>query len=249
MLQARLPLHPLARIRRSLSLRTAVALGAGAASAIVFVELADEVLEGEATRLDYGVARWIQSLEAPALEAVMRVLTHLGSAVGVAVVVAIVAGWALLRRSRALAGVLVAGAVVAEASSWLLKSVFRRERPEPFLLDVVPLTTYAFPSTHAMVSAAVYGTIAIIVARLRPSLAPLAYIAALLLVIAVGFSRIVLGVHWTTDVLAGFAAGGLVLVAAMLALWHVHARPAEYPAGPAPATTGSRDDAVASPPR
>lgn len=220
-----LPGRAMSRIRRSLSLRTALALGIGTASAIVFVEIADEVLEGESAGFDRDVAHWIQGLDAPTLRASMRVITEIGSVEAIVAVVVVVALWALLRRSRALAGVLVAVALVTEALNWTLKSVFRRERPEGYLLDVVPLTSFAFPSGHAMVSTAVYGTAAIVVARLRPSLAPLIYVVTALLVLAIGFSRIVLGVHWTTDVLAGFAAGGFVLIGARLALSRVRGSP------------------------
>lgn len=219
---------PLARVLRSLSLRTAIALALAVMSVVLFVEIADEVLDGDATRLDAAVAGWAAAIDVPALRTAMKVVTSLGSVVGIFVAAAIVAAWTWVRRSRALGAVLVAVAIVAESLNQGLKFLFRRDRPDAFF-DVVPLTTYAFPSGHAMASTAVYGMIAIIVARLRPALAPLLWIATPLLVLAIGASRIILGVHWTTDVLAGFAAGALVLVAGKLALYHVPARPASYP--------------------
>jgi membrane-associated phospholipid phosphatase len=219
---------PWARVLRSIPARTAIALALAVMLVVLFLEIADAVLDGEATRLDAAVAGWATGIDTPPLHAVMKIVTSLGSVVGIFVAATIVAAWTWVRRSRALGAVLVAVAIVAESLNQGLKFLFRRERPETFL-DIVPLTTYAFPSGHAMASTAVYGMIAIVVARLRPGLTPLLWVATPVLVLAIGASRIVLGVHWATDVLAGFAAGGLVLVAGTLALYHVPARPASYP--------------------
>lgn len=81
----------------------------------------------------------------------------------------------------------------------------------------------SFPSGHTMVATAVYGMTAIVIARLRPGLRVPVYGSAPFLVLFIGISRVFLGVHWPTDVLAGFAAGGLVLVAGTLAIGCVYA--------------------------
>ena len=98
-----------------------------------------------------------------------------------------------------------------------MKLGFRRERP--FFPD--PLATessFSFPSGHALISLAVYGSIALVLARRLPRRGDrmLLYAATGLLVLAIGFSRLYLGVHFLSDVLAGFAAG-----AAWLALLYV----------------------------
>lgn len=219
--------------------RTALALAAAMLSTLAFAAIAGVVLDGGATRLDQRIADRAAALDLPTLDSAMRVVTSLGSFAVLAVVALAVAAWAFVRRARALAGIVVAVTFVAEALVYGLKAIFRRERPE--LVDLVPLTTYAFPSAHAMVSTAVYGTVALAVARLRPSIAPLAYVGTTILVLAIGLSRIVLGVHWTTDVLAGFAAGALVLAAARLAM----ASPAVVAPSPTRATP-TRADADAN---
>jgi undecaprenyl-diphosphatase len=98
-----------------------------------------------------------------------------------------------------------------------MKLGFRRERP--FFSD--PLATertYSFPSGHALVSLAVYGSIALVLARRLPTRGERVLLLAGTgaLVLAIGFSRLYLGVHFLSDVLAGYAAG-----AAWLALLYV----------------------------
>ena len=73
--------------------------------------------------------------------------------------------------------------------------------------------SYSFPSGHAMASAAVYGAVAILMGRADPANARRYHLGAAVLVLLIGISRVYLGVHWFTDVLAGFAAGLFVLLA------------------------------------
>jgi membrane-associated phospholipid phosphatase len=100
-----------------------------------------------------------------------------------------------------------------------MKLGFRRERPfspDPLATE----STFSFPSGHALVSLAVYGSIALLLAR-RISSPPwrvLVLGGAGLLVLAIGFSRLYLGVHFLSDVLAGFAAGTAWLALLYVAL-------------------------------
>lgn len=87
-----------------------------------------------------------------------------------------------------------------------------------------------------MVSTAAYGMVTFVVARLQPKLRSPFYIGTPVLIAFIGISRIYLGVHWPTDVLAGFAAGGLVLMAGNLALARFH-----------PRSSAERRDALANP--
>jgi undecaprenyl-diphosphatase len=159
----------------------------------------------------------------------MRALTRLGSGWFLLLVVVAVAGWAIHRRARALAGVLVAVAVAAEGLNVLLKLLLHRARPD--LWELVVPNSYSFPSGHAMVSTAVYGMAAFVAARLWPRLRWPLYIGMPLVVLVIGISRVYLGVHWATDVLAGFAAGGLLLLAGRLALGHPRLRTSVSAAG------------------
>ena len=155
----------LTKLRGSLSIRTAVALAAGALAAIVFLEIAEEVLEGAATSVDRPISLWVHGFDSPALDQAMRAFTFLGSLPAIIVGVALVAGWALLRKERALAGVLVAVASATEALNVLLKLLFQRPRPELFFEVALPLS-HSFPSGHAMVSTAVYGMAAFVAGRI-----------------------------------------------------------------------------------
>jgi undecaprenyl-diphosphatase len=107
---------------------------------------------------------------------------------------------------------MLAGTTLAtELLNLALKETFRRSRPSLFE-EIATLHSYSFPSGHAMASAAAYGAVAVLVARDCPSRAPVAFAAAAVLALLIGASRIYLGVHWMTDVLAGWAAGLFVLL-------------------------------------
>ena len=101
-------------------------------------------------------------------------------------------------------------------TSEVLKNVFQRTRPE--LAPLVPAPGYSFPSGHALMSAAFYGFLAYLLFRHCPSpLLKWSLVSLLtLLVLAIGFSRVYLGVHYLSDVLAGFAAGGFLLSVTVL---------------------------------
>ncbi|HYD85123.1 MAG TPA: phosphatase PAP2 family protein, partial [Opitutus sp.] len=90
----------------------------------------------------------------------------------------------------------------------VLKAIFGRERPDE-TLHLVEIDSLSFPSGHAMLSATIYLTLAVLLTRLADRRREKSYLlgAALLLSFAVGLSRVYLGVHYPTDVIAGWAAG------------------------------------------
>jgi len=98
-------------------------------------------------------------------------------------------------------------ALGAEALDQIMKLLFDRPRPEPFFGLASPIT-HSFPSGHAMVSCCFFGVLAMILAAREPSRARRISIfaAAAILVALMGFSRVYLGFHYPTDVLAGYAA-------------------------------------------
>jgi undecaprenyl-diphosphatase len=144
------------------------------------------------------------------------VVTFFGSP-AVALAIATVACVALYRRRRlaeaALVVVVLGG---AELLNLILKLLFHRTRPE---VGFVQLDTYSFPSGHAMVSTAAYGLLAYLAwGRLRTRRARLLLASGTVTAVAlIGFSRLYLGVHYLSDVLAGVA-GGVFWLAASIAL-------------------------------
>jgi len=205
------------RLRRTLTVRLVVALGTAIVAALLFTEIAEEVLEGEATPVDRSISLWLHQFDSPVLDVTMRAFTFLGSGWVLVVVVALIAAWAVWRKQRRLAGLLVSVALAAELLNVILKLLFERTRPDLFF-EILSPKSYSFPSGHAMASTAVYGMVAVVLAQLHPRLRWLFYLAAPVLVFLIGVSRVFLGVHWPTDVAGGFAAGGAFVAAGALVL-------------------------------
>jgi undecaprenyl-diphosphatase len=207
--------HAPRRWWRARELATIVVLGVMAGGAWTFVELAEEVRGDALVAFDRTVLLAMRTPGDPAdpigprwFEELARDVTALG---GVAVVTFVTLSAALflwLIGSRSAALLLLAAVLGGELLSSALKLGFGRPRP-----DLVPhettVYTASFPSGHAMLSAVAYLTIGALVARVRPERSVKAFAAAwsVLVTLLVGASRVYLGVHWPTDVLAGWAAG------------------------------------------
>jgi len=180
-----------------------------------FFVLASEVREGELHALDTDLLLALRTpgqLDNPIgpqwLEIAMRDLTSLGSAVVLVMLTAIVVIFLLATRRFAMAALALVAIAGGQALSSLLKFGLDRSRPDivPHLVEV---TTQSFPSGHAMMSAITYLTLGAMLARAQPSNRMKAYFlsVAILITFLVGISRVYLGVHWPTDVLAGWCAG------------------------------------------
>jgi membrane-associated phospholipid phosphatase len=202
---------------RALGLPLLGALLALTASLWVFVVIADNVVDEE-TGSDQRLANWLHDRATDPLTDAFQIITFLGNFVTL-LAVTLVAVVVLWRRHEQKDALFVALAFVgAQLLSNGMKLVFQRDRP--FFPDpLATATTYSFPSGHALVSLAVYGAIALLLARrLAPVGRTAVFVAAGVLVAAIGFSRLYLGVHFLTDVLAGFAAGIAWLSVLYLAL-------------------------------
>lgn len=180
-----------------------------------FVEIADEVREGEAERFDTAVMRSMRAgddygdpIGPEWFEGMARDVTALGSFIVLALVTVITAGALWLQGNRQTALVTVIAIVGALGLNQALKAAFDRTRP-----DLVPHLarelSASFPSAHAMLSAVVYLTLGALVAQVqvRRRVKGFVLACAVLLALAVGVSRVYLGVHYPTDVLAGWAIG------------------------------------------
>ena len=157
---------------------------------------------------DLVVIGYLRGLASPLLTAVMLMVTWVGSAIGLLIFTLLAAGSLYRRGHRLEAGILVLALLVGLVLDALLKEVSRRPRPE-LLPHLVAAGGYAFPSGHSMGTVSVYGTLVLIVWHLsrRRWLRAAAATASAAVVLAVGLSRVYLGVHWPTDVLGGYLAG------------------------------------------
>ena len=144
----------------------------------------------------------------PELKMVALDLTALGGWTVLTLVIFLVAGYPAVLGERRPALLAMIGTSSGALLSETLKTLFTRPRPE-LVVHFVPVSSYSYPSGHAMNAAIVYLTLAAIALPAAPSRVARAYLvtAALLLVVAIGLTRLYLGVHWPTDVLAGWAAG------------------------------------------
>ncbi|TMJ20137.1 MAG: phosphatase PAP2 family protein [Alphaproteobacteria bacterium] len=220
--------------RRLLSVDRALllALVLIAAALFTFFKLASEVGEGETMALDGAILLWLRTSANPAIPAgphwlteAMTETTAFGSVTGLLLVMSAVIGFLLIsRRHRTALFVLLATGGGTTAAK-LLKLLYDRPRPGlvPHLVDV---STASFPSGHSADSAIVYLTIAALLARTVPQRALRLYIlgAAGLLVLLIGVSRVYLGVHWPSDVVAGWAFGAAWALGCSLAYSRLWAR-------------------------
>ena len=156
-----------------------------------------------------GFESWVyaESTEhmSPLLTSCVKAITHLGDTITVLLVCLVLFVVPPLRRNYALPVAL--STIVAAILNIVLKQMFARQRPD--ILALVTETSYSFPSGHAMISMAMYGAIVFLAWRYMRSLQAkiLTTVIFAVLVAAIGFSRVYLGVHYATDVVAGWCLG------------------------------------------
>lgn len=214
------------RLLKRIETRTLLVLLACAAGVWGFLEVADEVAEGDTAGLDRRILLALRSAADPndpigprTFEEAMRDVTALGGFTVLTIVTVAAALAFLLHGRRRHALVMVVTVLLAELSSEAAKLVYDRPRP-----DLVSHGSYvysgSFPSGHSMLSAATYFTLAVLIASLEPKRGTkrMVFGLAALLVLAVGVSRIYLGVHWPSDVLGGWSLGLAWALAAWFAL-------------------------------
>lgn len=210
----------------------ATALMIAALGALGFAGIADEVVEGEAHSLDLAVLQALRVDGKPDrligsewLHVAAVDVTALGSVAVLTLL--IVAAFALLGSLRRWteAWLLALGALSGVSVSQGLKAVFGRERPDE-AYRIVEAVNASFPSGHAMLSAVVFLTLGVLAARFaeRRRVKILAMSAAVLVSLLVGASRVYLGVHWASDVLAGWSVGAAWAMICWLAAYLVERR-------------------------
>lgn len=218
---ARRPMGFLVRRLRpgsALGLSLTIQLAVLGVSAWLFAALLQDVVAGdEFSRIDVPVTRYVAEHREAWLTTSLRALTHIGDVYFLLGLVLVVGAW-VWRRSRSwvpLATMLttLGGAVVLYT---VVRPLVGRPRPE-FGPAVMEISGFAFPSGHATQAVAVYGVLAFLISKQLRSWprAVAIWTVATLLALLIGFSRLYLGVNWISDVLGGFALGGLWLVAVL----------------------------------
>lgn len=182
-------------------LRLSIALLGFWTPAILFAKLAGEVHENEPIFGDSEILQWIHAHATPFWDAFFLAITTLGNAeVIIPVALAVCALlWYLKKRTYAVIVLFAFGG--SGIANFLLKLLFSRERPA-FWQSAITETSYSFPSGHAMASAALIIALIYILWTTKWRIASLILGAAL--IVLIGTSRLYMGVHYPTDVLAGW---------------------------------------------
>lgn len=195
------------RFLEFLSLSLLTGLIAAVATLIFLGWLTDQVFEGDSEHFDDATRAAVHQVASPAMTVLMRGLSFAGSTISLTIgtiIVVIVFARRKWGHEAKLFALTMVGAALLNIT---LKLTFKRTRPTPFF-DLLPPETYSFPSGHSLASCCFFGALAaIITARIeRKRARAIVWIIASVMFLSIGLSRIYLGVHYTTDVIAGFAA-------------------------------------------
>ena len=204
----------------------AILLGV-AAPLWAFSEIAEEVSEGDARGVDESLLLALRTAD-PAdplgprwFETSVMDITALGGFTVLALVTLFALGYLSVQRKWIDAAMLLVATLGGTLISESLKTSFSRPRPD-LVAHIVDTTSMSFPSGHAMLSAVTYLTLGALIARTQERRGLRGYVlgSAILLTLLIGISRIYLGVHWPTDVLAGWCLGAAWALACWaLATW------------------------------
>jgi undecaprenyl-diphosphatase len=209
-----------------------VAIGLLGAALWLFIAIAGEVMEGETTAWDRRLLLALRNAADPAMpwgppwvQEMARDFTALGGVAVLTLMTLVVTGYLVLAGKRHAAIAVFAAVAGGLIVSTLLKLGFDRARP-----DLVPhgsvVYTSSFPSGHSMMAAVTYLTLGALLARVEASIRMKTYLlsVAVILTVLVGVSRVYLGVHWPTDVAAGWAVGAAWALACSLVMRRLQRR-------------------------
>lgn len=181
---------------------------------LVFTYVAKEVTSGESMGIDEWLLSYIRHDgrflpdENYLLTGLMTDITALGGATIIFLITAAVVFYLMIQKQYEFMWLILIATVGGALISFGLKEVFARERP-PLIFHLVTVKSLSFPSGHAMMSSIVYLTQGALLAKIQSNTNLKAYIlfVAIILVFLIGLSRVYLGVHYPTDVLAGWSFG------------------------------------------
>lgn len=198
-----------------IAIRIAVAFAVFLVSAAGFVGVVDEVRDGDALPLDQSILRFINGFSNSALDSFFITVTALGGIVAVTIGTVLIVTLLVIRQWYYRALFVACGVGGAAIINQVLKLLFERSRPDLWR-QLVTETSFSFPSGHAMASSALAASSVVVFWHTRWRIPAL--IVGAVYIVLVGFSRLYLGVHYPTDVLAGWfvSACWIILLAGIL---------------------------------
>jgi membrane-associated phospholipid phosphatase len=194
---------------------------------MVFASLAEDVVNRESlSTLDPILGNWLIAHTSLTGDRIFSMITFLGDALVISAGTGLMGLWLAKRKRWNQLLFLFSTVGGAALLNLILKNIFLRPRPifaHAYLVD----TGFSFPSGHAMISLAFYGAVACAAFLFLKGRWSKVFVtvAAILVSFLIGFSRMYLGVHYLTDVLAGWAAGGIWLVVCILGHMFIEAHP------------------------
>ncbi|MFC5550483.1 phosphatase PAP2 family protein [Massilia aerilata] len=195
-------------------------------AALAFGEIAEDVVEGDKiTLIDVQLAHWFRERATAGFTELMLFITHWNGIAGSSVMGVLLAAWFWYRKAHYWLVVVLAAVPGGMLLNLALKNIFQRARPS--LEDpLLTLSTYSFPSGHTAAATVFYGLLACyLVRRVRTWPARAAIVAACVaMVMLVALSRMYLGVHYLSDVLAAAAEGAAWLAVCITAISTLHRR-------------------------
>lgn len=174
--------------------------------------------------IDTIIGQFFFTLRSPARTAFFTIATILGNVQTIILLFLIIAGWLLYRNKKQLLIAFIIDLGLAETITFFAKLLFHRARP---LHALMLETDYSFPSGHATVAISFYSFIAFMLfLRYKDTTRrSLAVIAAIFIALLIGLSRLYLGVHYFTDIAAGYAVGTIGFLAGMRAYAYLNKKP------------------------
>lgn len=183
---------------------------------IAFIVIANELQKDALVQFDRTIISFVQGNISPFLTRVMEGFTFLGSVKWVGAAVVLIALVLFAKRKWSLGLFILLSTGVGTLFNVILKNIFKRQRPE--IHRIISESGYSFPSGHSTGAFIFYGSIAYLILHYtnKRGWQLLGVIIIALLILAIGLSRIYLGVHYPSDVIGGYSAGGVWLIICIL---------------------------------
>ncbi len=190
----------------------------------LLVKLTSEVIEGDALRVDQMIVQALRHADntpigPPALVDIARDITALGSPIVLSLLVIVTTVGLRLAQQQLMAGAVLISSISGFGATLLMKTAIARGRPDA-AYRLIEVSGMSFPSGHAMMSSVIYLTLAILVAKASREVRIKLFVLSVAMTLAglVGLSRVYLGVHWFSDVVAGWVAGAVWALACWISV-------------------------------